>query len=103
MPLQKEYTMIRTRHALSVDFSLTHDDHCKRLKDPSRSDVYHLEVFLPFIEAVKLDRGNANVRPPSTHKTAYKAMVETVENSPDIFHVKNRGITYFCERFQYDN
>jgi hypothetical protein len=95
--------MIRTRHALSVDFSLTHDDHCKRLKDPSRSDVYHLEVFLPFIEAVKLDRGNANVRPPSTHKTAYKAMVETVENSPDIFHVKNRGITYFCERFQYDN
>src|SRR5262249_55195249 len=21
----------------------------------------------------------------------------------DTFHVKNRGITYFCERFQYDN
>src|SRR5262245_20290432 len=95
--------MTHARHALSVDISLIHDDHCKRLKDPSQSDVYHLEAFIPFTEAVKLERGNANVRPPSPSKPAYKAMVETVDKSPDTFHVKNRGITYFCERFQYDN
>jgi hypothetical protein len=54
--------MTHARHALSVDISLMHDDHCKRLKDPSQSDVYHLEAFIPFTEAVKLERGNANVR-----------------------------------------
>jgi hypothetical protein len=95
--------MPRLRRSTSVDLQLTDDDHLKRLKDPVQSDTYHLEAFLPFDEAVKLERGNANVRPPSARKPAYKAMIETVERSPDTFHLKNRGITYFCERFQYDN
>jgi len=95
--------MARSRRSLAVDLSISHDDHCKRLKDPTQSDVYHLEAFLSFTEAAKLDRGNANVSPPSARKPAYTAMVGTVEKCPDTFHVKNRGITYFCERFQYDN
>jgi hypothetical protein len=95
--------MPRTYQSLSVDVSVTHDDHCKHLKDPVQANVYHLEVYLPFTEASKLARGNANVRPPDKRKPAYKAMLETVEKSPDTFHVKNRGITYFCERFRYDN
>ncbi len=95
--------MGRARRSLSVDLSLIHDDHCKRLRDPIQPDVFHLEAFLTFSEAAKLDRGNANVRPSSARKPAYKAMLETVDSSPDTFHLKNRGITYFCDRFQYDN
>lgn len=95
--------MGRARRSLSVDLSLIHDDHCKRLRDPIQPDVFHLEAFLTFSEAAKLDRGNANVRPSSHRKPAYKAMLETVDSSPDTFHLKNRGITYFCDRFQYDN
>jgi hypothetical protein len=95
--------MARAKRPTPVEVALTDDDHCKRLKDPCQPDTFHLEAFLPFTEAVKLERGNANVRPPSNRKPAYKAMVETVEKSPDTFHVKNRGITYFCEKFQYDN
>jgi hypothetical protein len=30
-------------------------------------------------------------------------MIDTVEDDPQSFHVFNRGITYFCEKFQHDN
>jgi hypothetical protein len=30
-------------------------------------------------------------------------MVETVENDPATFHLKNRGIIYRCEKFEFDN
>ncbi len=87
----------------SVILTVSDGDLVKRLKDPYSDHLYHLEAILPFREVVKLDRGNANVRPPDRHKPAYRAMVETVEQDPQSFHVRNRGITYFCERFQYDN
>ena len=95
--------MARPKRSTPVEVALTDDDHCKRLKDPCQTDTFHLEAFLPFTEAVKLERGNANVRPSSNRKPAFRAMVETVEKAPDTFHIKNRGITYFCERFQYEN
>jgi hypothetical protein len=41
------------------------NEHCKRLRDPQESRLFHLETWLLFSEAIKLDRGNANVRPPS--------------------------------------
>src|SRR5271163_3866533 len=74
------------------------NDHCKRLKDPSATSLYHLEAFLPFTEAVKLEKGNANVRPPSERKKPFEDMVATVENDPSSFHRKNRGITYLCDK-----
>jgi len=79
------------------------NDHCKRLKDPIETHLFHLEAFLPFSEAVKLDPGNANVRPFSEHKKPFRDMVDTVEKDPGSFHLKNRGITYLCEKFEYDN
>lgn len=79
------------------------NDHCKRLKDPSGANLYHLEAFLPFTEAVKLEKGNANLRPPSERKRPFQAMLETVEKDPSSFHKKNRGITYLCDKFEYDN
>ena len=79
------------------------NDHCKRLKDPIETHLFHLEAFLPFSEAVKLDPGNANVRPFSEHKKPFRDMIDTVEKDPGSFHLKNRGITYLCEKFEYDN
>ena len=86
-----------------IDLSLRDNDHCKRLKDPYGAGLFHLEAWLPFSEASKLDRGNANVRPASEKKKPFKDMVETVETDPTMFHLKNRGIIYRCEKFEYDN
>ena len=79
------------------------NDHCKRLKDPTNASLYHFEAFLPFTEAVKLEKGNANLRPPSEKKKPFQDMVTTVEDEPSSFHKKNRGITYLCDKFEYDN
>jgi hypothetical protein len=79
------------------------NEHLKRLKDPVDPGLFHLETWLPFSEVVKLDRGNANVRPASERKKPFKDMVETVENSPSTFHRKNRGIIYLCEKFEFEN
>jgi NTP pyrophosphatase (non-canonical NTP hydrolase) len=86
-----------------IEVSLRDVDHGKRLKDPQNSSVFHFEAWLPFSEAVKLDRGNANVRPASERKKPFRDMMETVENDPAKFHVKNRGIIYRCEKFEFDN
>lgn len=86
-----------------IELSLHDNDHCKRLKDPVKSNAYHLEVFLPFSEAIKLEKGNANLRPPSEKKKPFQDMIETVERDPASFHLKNRGIMYLCEKFEYDN
>ena len=86
-----------------VELLLVDNDHCKRLKDPVSSGLFHLETWLTFSEAAKLDKGNANVRPASERKKPFKDMVETVENDPTTFHLKNRGIIYRCEKFEFDN
>ncbi len=74
----------------------------RRLKDPSNPAIFHFETYLPFTEAVKLERGNANVRPPKENHP-FKSMMSTVKTGPEIFHLKNRGITYICDKFVYDN
>ena len=86
-----------------VELSLQDNEHCKRLKDPFSAGLYHLETWLSFSEAAKLDRGNANVRPASERKKPFKDMMETVETDPATFHLKNRGIIYRCDRFEFDN
>jgi hypothetical protein len=85
----------------TIELSLA-DEQGRRLPDPVNPSVHHFEAYLPFSEAAKLPSGNANVRPPKENHP-FKAMMETVENSPELFHLKNRGITYLCQRFQYDN
>ena len=86
----------------TISLSVRDNDHCKRIKDPINADVYHLETLLPFSEALKLDRGNANVRPPA-EKKPLKMMMQTVDESPETFHLKNRGIFYLCDKFEFDN
>lgn len=92
-----------TYPTIAIELFPRDNDHCKRLKDPLATNLYHLEVFLPFTEAVKLQKGNANLRPPSERKKPFQAMMETVEKDPSSFHKKNRGITYLCDKFEYDN
>jgi hypothetical protein len=62
-----------------------------------------METLLPFSEVAKLERGNANLRPPCEKKRPFKEMMETAGNDPECFHLKNRGITYLCDRFEFDN
>lgn len=97
----KEHVMIYPTRTIEV-FSRD-NDHCKRLKDPTSASLFHLEAFLPFTEAVKLEKGNANLRPPSERKKPFQDMLATVEDEPSSFHKKNRGITYLCDKFEYDN
>jgi hypothetical protein len=78
------------------------EDHGRRIHDPSSNSVYHFEAYLPFSEAAKLRRGNANVRPAHNNHPV-RAMLETVHLTPELFHLKNRGITYLCEKFFYDS
>src|SRR5258708_3114433 len=78
-------------------------DHRTRLSDHYNEGAFHLELLLPFSQADKLIRGNANVRPPSEKKHPVREMEETVDSAPETFHLKNRGITYLCERFENDN
>jgi hypothetical protein len=87
----------------TISLTLREAEHCKRLSDPTASHLFHLEAFVPFTEAAKLDRGNANVRPPNPRRPAFRAMLESAESTPEAFHLKNRGITYFAEKFQFDN
>jgi hypothetical protein len=84
-----------------IELSLA-DEQGRRLPDPINPTVHHFEAYLPFSEAAKLRSGNANVRPPKENHP-FKAMMETVEDTPELFHLMNRGITYLCERFHYDN
>ncbi len=78
------------------------EDFGRRLKDPANTSIFHFETYLPFSEAAKLERGNANVRPPKDNHP-FNEMMRSVEDAPQQFHLKNRGITYLCEKFQYDN
>jgi hypothetical protein len=75
-------------------------DHCKRIKDPFDPNLHHLETLLSFSEVNNLVPGNANVRKPRESSKPYKKMIETVEKSPRSFHVKNRGITFICAKFE---
>ncbi len=74
----------------------------RRLKDPSSNSIFHFETYLPFSEAAKLEPGNANVR-PAKETYPFKRMKDTAEDEPETFHLKNRGITYLCDKFKYDN
>jgi hypothetical protein len=86
-----------------VAVSIRNTDHCKRLADPIDKNTFHMEAMLPFSKAAKLDRGNANVRPFNELKKPFKEMLATVDDAPGTFHLKDRGITYLCEGFEFDN
>ena len=86
-----------------LNLHIPSSDLCKRLQDPTDQTRFHFEAFLPFSEATKLERGDANVRPPSEKKKPFKDMIASAEDAPGLFHIKNRGITYSCDSFSFEN
>lgn len=74
---------------------------CSQFQDPAIKGLTVLQAYLPFSEATKLERGNANVRPP-VEKHPFKAMEETLQKRPEHFHILNRGIFYICQEAKYD-
>jgi hypothetical protein len=85
----------------SISLSLKGGGTCFAFEDPLLKNLTWVEAVLPFSECSKLERGNANVRPPAM-KRPFKAMEYTVENHPEQFHVLNRGIFYVCGGVKYD-
>src|SRR5260221_12789139 len=85
-----------------VELAPRDNEHIKRLNDPADAGLFHLETWLPFSAAAKLERGNANVRPASERKKPFRDMVDTVENSPATFHRKKRGIIYHSDKVEFD-
>jgi hypothetical protein len=71
-------------------------------EDPLNESTIHIETLLPFSEAVKLERGNANVRTASSATRPFKAMVDTAEKAPRSFHLFNRGLTYLLPEASYN-
>src|ERR1700761_24154 len=84
-----------------VELNVTDPSFCQLMKDPYQKHT-HLETFLSFEEVAKLKRGNANVRPPEQKKKPFKAMLQTVEQTPELFNIKNRGIYYICTDAFFD-
>lgn len=76
-------------------------DACHSHQDPFNPRITHVTTLLPFREAVKLERGNANVRNPM-EKKPLRDMLNTIKDSPQRFHRQNLGITYLCERVGLD-
>ncbi len=74
---------------------------CEVFQDQRLPGTTTLHAYLPFSEAAKLERGNANVRPPA-EKHPFKAMEETLQKHPEHFHILNRGIFYICNEAKYD-
>jgi hypothetical protein len=74
---------------------------CAVFEDPYYKGLKVIQAYLPFSEASKLERGNANVRPPA-EKHPFKAMEETLQTKPQDFHILNRGIFYICQDAKYD-
>lgn len=85
----------------SISLSLKGGGTCFAFDDPRLKDVHWVEAVLPFAEASKLEKGNANIRPPAM-KRPFKAMEDTLQKHPEHFHVLNRGIFYVCGSAKYD-
>jgi len=74
-----------------VELNPRDNEHIKRLNDPAEANLFHLETWLPFSEAAKLERGNANVRPASERKKPFRDMVDTGRKKPFDLSPKKPG------------
>jgi len=75
----------------------------KRLDDPHDDNRYAYECQISVTEASKLPIGNANPRMQDTKRKIYREIRDSLASSPDVFHIKNRGIWFAAERAEYDN
>lgn len=75
----------------------------KRLDDPFEEGRYSYEAQVPVTEAEKLIVGNANPRNQNTASSIPREIRDSLEQTPRIFHLKNRGIWIAAKKAEYDN
>ena len=75
----------------------------KRLDDPHDERRYSYEAQVPVTEAAKLIIGNANPRYQDTSRKIPQEIRESLDQTPELFHLKNRGIWVAARRAEYDN
>ncbi|MBI3994608.1 MAG: AIPR family protein [Nitrospirae bacterium] len=75
----------------------------KRLEDPFDRRRYVYEVQAPISEVAKLPIGNANPRQQNLNSRISRDIRDTLNSTPDLFHLKNRGIWVAVESADYDN
>lgn len=75
----------------------------KRLDDPHDESRYSYEAQVPVTEAAKLIIGKANPRYQNTNRAIPREIRQSLDETPDLFHLKNRGIWVAARRAEYDN
>jgi hypothetical protein len=75
----------------------------KRLDDPHDNSRYAYECQVPVTEAAKLVIGRANPRKQDLKKKLAVDIGESLSVTPDIFHLKNRGLWVAASKAEYDN
>ena len=75
----------------------------KRLDDPHDDGRYSYECQLPVTEATKLILGTANPRKQDREKPLSRQILRTLQQEPESFHLRNRGIWVAAKRAEYDN
>jgi hypothetical protein len=91
-----------TPRLFAIDIDVPENGAAFEFADPEFKGTRHIETRLPFSEAAKLERGNANVRNASHRARPLKEMKETLEEAPESFHMRNRGLIYLCRDAKYD-
>lgn len=75
----------------------------KRLDDPHDGGRYAYECQVPVVEASKLIIGRANPRKQDLKKKLATEIADSLAVTPDMFHLKNRGIWVAASKAEYDN
>ena len=75
----------------------------KRLDDPHDDNRYAYECQVPVTEATKLEIGTANPRKQDLEKPLSREIRNSLDQAPDVFHLRNRGIWVAARRAEYDN
>ncbi|MBI3405168.1 MAG: AIPR family protein [Acidobacteria bacterium] len=71
--------------------------------DPYEEGRFSYEAQVPITEAEKLIVGNANPRNQNTSSAIPKEIRDSLEDTPKVFHLKNRGIWIAPKKAEYDN
>ncbi len=75
----------------------------KRLDDPFNRKRYLYEALVPITEAVKIPLGTANPRFQNLNSDVSREIRESLAETPETFHQRNRGLWIAARQAEYDN
>lgn len=91
-------TKLKTEVALEIPAK-----NIKRLDDPFDRKRYLYEALVPITEAAKIPLGTANPRYQNLNSTVSREIRDSLSESPEMFHQKNRGLWIAADDAEYDN